>query len=80
MTIYNVGWSMDFLLMLQFSVNIASLGYNTLIKVKAFIARSRRLLVQKYLKAREERLRAIEELENEKKNQAIAEGTNKVLL
>jgi hypothetical protein len=53
--IYKTGWSMDILLMVQFIVNIVSLGYNAALKVKAFIHRAWRIIALKRLKAMQER-------------------------
>lgn len=46
--LYNVGWSMDILLILMFMLNIASLGYNFSLKIKAILVRTKLMLAERY--------------------------------
>ena len=39
MVVYDVGWSMDLLLLIQFSVNILCLGYSFALRVTAMLRR-----------------------------------------
>jgi hypothetical protein len=41
--IYKVGWSMDILLMLQFSINIILLAFNFTLKIRSYLRRQYRL-------------------------------------
>ena len=63
MVVYDVGWSMDLLLLIQFSVNILCLGYSFALRVTAMLRRFKLKYEQNLMMVKEQELQMVADFE-----------------